>query len=67
MRMEYIESISVVGLCTDICVITNALMLRAKFPNIPMYYVEDAMFGLSSENQASAIRVLEACQIYKKK
>ena len=42
-------------------------MLRAKFPNIPMYYVEDAMFGLSSENQASAIRVFEACQIYKKK
>ena len=64
---DTIESISVVGLCTDICVITNALMLRAKFPNIPMYYVEDAMFGLSSENQASAIRVLEACQIYKKK
>lgn len=62
-----IESITVVGLCTDICVITISLMLRAKFPNIPINYVEDAMFGLSEKNQEAAISVLEACQIYSKK
>lgn len=64
---DKIESITVVGLCSDICVIAISLMIRAKFPNIPMNYVEDAMFGLSEKNQEAAISVLEACQIYKKK
>ena len=33
-----IESITIVGLCSDICVVTNALMLRAQFTNTPIYY-----------------------------
>lgn len=61
-----IDSITVVGLCTDICVITNALMLRAKFPNIPMFYRENAMYATSDDNQMASINVLNACQIYRK-
>lgn len=67
LNNEKVDSITVVGLCSDICVITNALMLRAKYPGVPMYYVKNAMFGLSKENQDAAIRVFEACQIYEKK
>ena len=63
---DKIDSITIVGLCSDICVITNALILRAKFPNIPIYYIEEAMYATSSENQEAAIKILEACQIYKK-
>lgn len=61
-----IESITVVGLCSDICVVTNAILLRSKFINTPIYYVEDAMYATSAENQDATIKVLNACQIYKK-
>lgn len=61
-----LEFVTVVGLCTDICVITEALMLRAKFPGLKMYFNREAMFGVSKDNQDAGIRVLEACQIYDK-
>ena len=61
-----IESITIVGLCTDICVVTNALMLRAQFVNTPIYYVENAMYATSEDNQKATIKVLNACQIYEK-
>ena len=63
---DNIETITIVGLCTDICVITNALMLRAQFPNIPIYYVSNAMNATRDENQEASIRVMNACQIYEK-
>lgn len=61
-----IESITLVGLCTDICVLTIASILRAAFPNIPMYFVEDACGGTSISAHNAAVQVLECCQIYKK-
>ena len=65
--MEHeIESFSFVGLCTDICVISNALILRAKFPNIPMYCVEDACGGTTKEAHNAALLVMKSCQIYNK-
>lgn len=64
---DKIEDITIVGLCSDICVITSSLMLRAKFNNIPIYYVPDAMFATTKENQDAAIKILNACQIYEKK
>lgn len=62
-----IESITIVGLCSDICVITNALLLRAQFPNLPLYYVADAMYATTSDNQDASIKILNACQIYENK
>ena len=59
-------SFTFVGLCTDICVISNALILRAKFPNLPMYVVEDACGGTTKEAHNAAIEVLKSCQIYNK-
>ena len=61
-----IQSITITGLCTDICVVTNALMLRAQFVNTPIYYVENAMYATSEDNQQATIKVLNACQIYEK-
>lgn len=61
------DSITIVGLCSDICVVTNALMLRAQFTNTPIYYVKDAMNATSDENQDATIRILNACQIYEKR
>ena len=63
---QQIESVTIVGLCTDICVITNALMLRAHLIGAPIFYVPQAMNATSDENQAAAVRILNACQIYEK-
>ena len=59
-----VESITLVGLCTDICVVSNAMLVRSRYVNTPIYYVEDAMAATSPENQAATIKVMNACQIY---
>lgn len=61
-----LESVSVTGLCTDICVVSNALMIRAALPNVPVYYVEDACSGVTEESHKAALTVMNSCQIYKK-
>ena len=57
------DSIYIVGLCTDICVISNALLLRAKFPNLHIYVYENCCAGTSKEAHDAAIKVMKSCQI----
>ena len=61
-----INSITICGLCTDVCVVSNALILRAAFPNTQMYYIENACAGTTPEKHKAACQVMESCQIYKK-
>ena len=61
-----LQSVTFVGLCTDICVVSNALILRADLPNTPMYYVEEACAGTSKEAHEAALKVMESCQVYKR-
>lgn len=63
---EKFDSFTFVGLCTDICVISNALMIKAAFPEVPMYIVENATAGVTPEKKAAALEVLNSCQIYTK-
>ena len=62
-----LQSITFTGLCTDICVISNAIILRADLPNVPMYYIEEACAGTSKQAHEAALKVMESCQIYQKK
>ena len=57
------DEIHIVGLCTDICVISNALLLRAKFPNLHIYVHENCCAGTSKEAHNAAIKVMKSCQI----
>lgn len=61
-----LESITVTGLCTDICVVSNALILRAELPNVKMYYIEEACAGTTVEKHKAALEVMDSCQIYKR-
>lgn len=61
-----LESITITGLCTDICVVSNALLIRAELPNVPMYYVEDACAGTTVDKHEAALKVMDSCQIYKR-
>jgi nicotinamidase-related amidase len=57
------DEIYVCGLCTDICVVSNVLLLRAKFPDLHIYVHENCCAGTSKEAHDAAIKVMKSCQI----
>lgn len=59
---EYI-SIELVGLCTDICVISNALLLKAVLPGTPISVRASCCAGVTPESHRNALQAMEMCQI----
>lgn len=57
------DEITIVGLCTDICVITNALLLRSALYNTKISVIEKACAGVTKEKHLAAIEVMKSCQI----
>ena len=60
---QEIASIEVCGLCTDICVVSNALILKANFPNIPFTVDSSCCAGVTPEKHEAALEVMRSCQI----
>lgn len=56
---DKIESLELVGVCTDICVLSNAIMLRNSFPAIPIKVCASCCAGTSLENHRAACRALK--------
>lgn len=54
-----IESIELVGLCTDICVLSNALLLRSSFPNIPIIVDSNCCAGTDTESHEIALKIMK--------
>lgn len=54
-----IESIELVGVCTDVCVLSNAITLRNSYPSIPIKVCASCCAGTSAENHRAACRVLK--------
>lgn len=61
--LEGYDSIELVGLCTDICVISNAMILKAAFPEIPISVDPICCAGVTPESHARALESMRACQI----
>lgn len=57
------ESIELAGLCTDICVISNALLLKAFFPETPILVDASACAGVTPESHENALKAMAVCQI----
>lgn len=55
--------IFVCGLCTDICVISNILILKAKFPETEIICITDACAGSTPERHKAALEVMKSCQV----
>lgn len=55
--------IEVIGLCTDICVISNVLLLRMAFPSTPITVDSACCAGTTPEKHAAALAVMESCMI----
>ncbi len=62
-----VESVELVGLCTDICVVSNALMLKANMPEVPIYVDASCCAGVTSEKHNAALAVMESCQVIVKR
>lgn len=52
-----------VGTCTDICVISNALILKATYPEKEIIVLEDLCAGLTEEKHKAALEVMKSCQV----
>lgn len=60
---DEIGSITVVGLCTDICVISNALLAKAALPEVPITVDASCCAGVTPESHENALKAMEMCQI----
>ena len=58
-----IDEIVLCGYCTSICVLANAVLLRAKFPNMKITVMKDLCGCMSEESHRAALKVLEMQQI----
>ncbi len=57
------EAIELVGLCTDICVISNALLVKAFLPEVPVTVDSKCCAGVSPESHNNALEAMKICQI----
>ena len=60
---EPIEKIELCGLCTDICVISNAMILKAAFPETAISVDASCSAGVSVESHNTALDAMRACQV----
>ena len=59
---EEIE-IEFVGLCTDICIVSNVLLLKAYFPEVKMTVDASCCAGVTTESHKAALETMKMCQI----
>ncbi len=56
-------SVELCGLCTDICVVSNALLLKAHFPEYPIAVDATACAGVTPDSHEAALTTMAMCQI----
>lgn len=52
-----------VGLCTDICVVSNALIIKATYPEIKVTVDASCCAGVTPESHAAALTTMKMCQV----
>ena len=60
---EQIESVTLVGLCTDICVISNAMIIKAFLPDVPIIVDSSCCAGVTPKSHQTALDAMKVCQI----
>ena len=60
---EPIESITLVGVCTDVCVVSNAILLKAGLPEVPIHVDPNCCAGVTEESHEAALLTMRQCQI----
>ena len=60
---EPVGSIMLIGLCTDICVISNAMIAKAFLPEVPVTVDAACCAGVTPESHRNALNAMKMCQI----
>lgn len=61
--LKDLEEIVLVGLCTGICVISNAIILKAKLPEVPVVVDSSCCACVTPESHKTALEAMKLCQI----
>lgn len=62
-KEEAISSVTLVGLCTDICVISNAMLVKAFLPEVPIAVDAACCAGVTPDSHKTALSAMLPCQI----
>ena len=62
-RIQNVEEIQLCGLCTDICVISNAMILKAAMPETKVRVLGNLCAGVTPESHENALAAMKMCQI----
>lgn len=62
-QKEPVDSITFIGLCTDICVISNALLVKAFLPEAKIIVDASCCAGVTPESHRNALEAMKVCQI----
>ena len=58
-----LESVELVGICTDICVVSNALIIKATFPDAQVKVDAACCAGVTPESHQAALKTMQMCQV----
>ena len=61
--LEDFDELIFVGYCSDICVVSNVLIVKSLYPEIPITFISDASAGVTPESHAAACTVMKSCQV----
>ena len=60
---EELSSVEIIGLCTDICVVSNALIIKASFPDADVKVDGRCCAGVTPDSHNAALTTMRMCQI----
>ena len=63
LGLEKYEAVELVGLCTDICVVSNALILKAAYPDLPLTVDALCCAGVTPATHSAALATMKMCQV----
>ena len=58
-----VDEIEIIGVCTDICVISNAMIIKAKMPEKEIFVNETCCAGVTPESHKNALEAMKMCHI----
>jgi len=61
--LDNLESVELIGLCTDICVISNAMLIKARLPELPVCVNAACCAGVTPVSHENALNAMKMCQI----
>lgn len=62
-KEENVEEITFVGVCTDICVISNVMVVKAFYPEIPLVVDAKGCAGVMVQSHLNALEAMKMCQV----